>query len=345
MNDDDVAVAATGLTKRFGDVLAVDDVTLAIPRGAMFGLLGPDGAGKSTTIRILATVLAATSGDAEVFGHSVMHEATLVTPLVGYMPQKFSMYPDLTVAENVDFFATIRGVPKAVRRQRSAQLLERMGLGPFASRRAGNLSGGMKQKLMLASVLIHSPGLLLLDEPTTGVDPVSRREFWDILGELREAGTTVLVATPYMDEAERCTQLAFLHNGRVQHAGTPAQIKALVPGTLVEVLAPDPRAALRVLDGVPGVLSAHVFGDVVRVLCTPDLTSATALRDRLAQAGIQASATPATIDMETAFAAIADAPDEPAPDDSADTPHDESTPDDDDATALAHSPARRGGRP
>jgi len=303
------AIDAVGLTKRFGDLEAVGDFTLRVSVGALCGLLGPDGAGKTTTIRMLATVLMPTSGDAYVLGHSVTREAGRVTPLIGYMPQKFSMYPDLTVAENVDFFATIRGVPKAERRKRAPELLDRMGLGPFASRRAANLSGGMKQKLMLASVLMHSPSLLLLDEPTTGVDPVSRREFWEILADLRAEGTTALVATPYMDEAERCTDLAFLDEGHIRYQGTPDEIKALVPGTLVEVHAPDPRAALMVLESAPGVVGTHLFGDVVRVVCAQ--TGPETLSALLAEAGIAATVLPAPVDMETAFATIAEATSSP----------------------------------
>jgi len=311
--DAPLALEATGLTKRFDDLVAVDDLSLRLEPGALCGLLGPDGAGKTTTIRMLATVLAATSGDARVFGHSVTREPGKVTPLIGYMPQKFSMYPDLTVAENIDFFATIRGVPKKERRARAHELLDRMGLGPFASRRSQNLSGGMKQKLMLASVLMHSPSMLLLDEPTTGVDPVSRHEFWQILAELRAAGATVLVATPYMDEAERCTYLAFLDAGRIRHEGTPAQIKALVPGVLFEAHAPDPRAAMSVLASTPGVTSTHLFGDVVRALCAPGDTSDAALQFALHQAGIDARVVGIDVDMETAFATIAEAGPEGTP--------------------------------
>ena len=197
-------------------------------QGAVFGLLGPDGAGKSTLIRMLATVLAPDSGDALVFGDSVVHAHRRVTPRIGYMSQRFSMYPDLSVAENLEFFARIRGVPAPLRRTRAASLLESMGLAEFADRQAQHLSGGMKQKLMLASTLMHEPDLLLLDEPTTGVDPLSRREFWRIIADLQAAEKTVLVATPYMDEAERCTDIAFMderphparrHAGRDEGAG------------------------------------------------------------------------------------------------------------------------------
>uniref|UniRef100_UPI0008396B79 ABC transporter ATP-binding protein n=1 Tax=Piscicoccus intestinalis TaxID=746033 RepID=UPI0008396B79 len=240
------ACVAHGLTKRFGNTLAVDRASIDVPRGAVYGLLGPDGAGKSTLIRMLVTVLRPDGGDALVFGEPVRSAAARVTPRIGYMSQQFSMYPDLTVAENIDFFATVRGVSRARRRERSARLLESLALAEFADRQAGRLSGGMKQKLMLAMTLMHSPDLLLLDEPTTGVDPVSRREFWRILADLRRDGTTVLVATPYMDEAQRCTDIAFMDGGRIRHEGTPAQIAALVPGTLLEVsVAADDRRAAR----------------------------------------------------------------------------------------------------
>jgi drug efflux transport system ATP-binding protein len=302
------AVAAVGLTRSFGDVRAVDAVDLSIERGAVVGLLGPDGAGKSTLIRILATVLSPDAGDAEVFGFSVTAQVDRVTPLIGYMSQRFSMYPDLTVAENLDFFATIRGVPKQVRRQRAASLLAGMGLAEFATRQAQFLSGGMKQKLMLATTLMHEPDLLLLDEPTTGVDPVSRREFWRILADLHRAGRTVLVATPYMDEAERCTSVAFMDSGRMRHRGTPAEIKALIPGTLYEIAAPDPRAALAAINGIPGATSSHLFGDVVRVLWRDDADGKRELRARLASAGVPVvDVRAAPIDLESAFAFLTEA--------------------------------------
>jgi ABC-2 type transport system ATP-binding protein len=218
------------------------------------------------------------------------------------------MYPDLTVAENLDFFATIRGVPKQVRRQRAASLLAGMGLAEFAARQAQFLSGGMKQKLMLATTLMHEPDLLLLDEPTTGVDPVSRREFWRILADLHRAGRTVLVATPYMDEAERCTSVAFMDSGRMRHRGTPAEIKALIPGTLFEIAAPDPRAALAAINGIPGATSSHLFGDVVRVLWCDDADGAQQLRARLANAGVPVlDVRAAPIDLESAFAFLTEA--------------------------------------
>lgn len=299
-----LAIDAEGLTRRFGAVTALDGVDLRVPKGAVFGLLGPDGAGKSTLIRMLATVLTPDEGDAAVEGHSVRRAAGKVTPLIGYMSQRFSLYPDLTVAENVEFFATLRGVAKAERGPRMAELLQGMGLDEFSSRRAGRLSGGMKQKLFLACTLMHRPQVLLLDEPTTGVDPVSRREFWRILADLHRHGTTVLVATPYMDEAERCTDVAFLDGGRVRHRGSPAEIKALVPGRLYEVAAAHPREAMAAVRTLPGVLAVHLYGELVRVLA--ETSDPDDLRAGLGNAGIAAQVRPTAVDMETAFAFLAE---------------------------------------
>jgi ABC-2 type transport system ATP-binding protein len=301
------AIRATGLRRSFGATLAVADLDLEVDAGAVFGLLGPDGAGKSTLIRMLATVLPPDAGDAEVFGRSVTRERGLVTPRIGYMSQRFSMYPDLSVAENLEFFATVRGVGRAVRRTRAKALLDGMGLAEFTSRQAQFLSGGMKQKLMLATTLMHEPDLLLLDEPTTGVDPVSRREFWRILAGLHREGKTVLVATPYMDEAERCTHIAFLDGGRIRRQGTPEQIKAEVPGRLLEVSATDPRAALGAIRPVPGVTSVHLFGDVVRVLWDAPGDPHAPLTAALAAVGLaEAGVREVSPDMETVFAYLAE---------------------------------------
>lgn len=301
-----LAVRAVGLSRSFGQTAAVSDLDLAVTPGSVFGLLGPDGAGKSTLIRMLATVLTPDSGEAEVFGHSVITDRSAAKPLIGYMSQRFSMYPDLTVAENLEFFARVRGVDRAQRRERGRSLLVSMGLAEFAGRQAQHLSGGMKQKLMLATTLMHSPDLLLLDEPTTGVDPVSRREFWRILAGLHQEGKTVIVATPYMDEAERCTQIAFIDRGRIQNQGTPAQIKALVPGRLLEVVAADPRAALDALRGLPQAASPHLFGDVVRVLWQVPDDPAELIVPALSRAGIADAQVRATeMDMESAFAFLA----------------------------------------
>ena len=298
------AIEAVGLRRSFGDVVAVDGVDLSVPRGSVLGLLGPDGAGKSTLIRMLATVLRPDAGDARVQGYSVTRQANRVTPRIGYMSQKFALYPDLSVAENIEFFARLRGVAKAERRARSLELLTGMGLADFLGRQAGRLSGGMKQKLFLATTLMHRPDVLLLVEPTTGVDPVSRREFWRILADLNQAGTTVLVATPYMDEAERCTDVIFLDGGRVRHRGTPAEIKALLPGRLFELRAAEPRAALAAVRVLPGVLAAHLYGDIVRVLFDAD--DVAAVEAALAGEGIDGAVRAAAVDMETAFAVLAE---------------------------------------
>ena len=302
-----LAVSAHGLSKSFGDTAAVSEVDLEISSGTVFGLLGPDGAGKSTLIRMLATVLTPDAGSASVFGKSVTDQSDAVTGRIGYMSQRFSMYPDLSVAENLEFFATVRGVSRRDRTDRSQRLLASMGLAEFADRQAENLSGGMKQKLMLATTLMHDPDLLLLDEPTTGVDPVSRREFWRILAGLHREGRTVLVATPYMDEAERCTDIAFLDNGRITRAGTPEQIKAQVPGRLVEVTSAQPRRALAIIEPLAGVGSAHLLGDVVRVLWSAPSDPSTELGAALRAGGLaEAKVSPADIDMETVFAFLAE---------------------------------------
>lgn len=227
-------ITVQGLSRSFGAIRAVDGLDLTVPAGSIFGLLGPDGAGKSTLLRLLATVLVPDAGEAEVCGQPLTRPER-ITPRIGYMSQQTFLYPDLTVAENLDFFATLRGVPRAERRRRADSLLASMGMAEFRKRAFGKLSGGMKQKAMLATTLMHSPELLLLDEPTTGVDPVSRREFWHILAGLHDpthegGGRTVVVATPYLDEAERCTDIAFMLAGKLTHHGTPAEIKARVPG-------------------------------------------------------------------------------------------------------------------
>jgi ABC-2 type transport system ATP-binding protein len=243
-------------------------VDLTIRAGMIFGLLGPDGAGKSTLIRMLATVLAPETGDATIFGNSVRRAPDRVIPRIGYMSQHFSMYPDLSVAENLNFFATLRGVGRAERRRRAAELMSAMGLVEFANRRAKYLSGGMKQKLMLAATLMHQPDLLLLDEPTTGVDPVSRREFWRILAGLHRAGKTVLVATPYMDEGG-ALRLPGLPERRPAHpGGATGRHQGRGARDLVELTTPQPRRYWLRRPVFPNVRSAHLYGDVVRVLWT-----------------------------------------------------------------------------
>lgn len=304
----DTALDARGLSHRFGaDVLAVDDVSLQVGTGEIFGLVGPDGAGKSTLIRMLATVLAPSRGDADVFGASVIARSSAVKPRIGYMSQRFSLYPDLTVEENLAFFANLRGVPRRQVRERSNRLLEFAGLSQFADRQSQFLSGGMKQKLALAVTLIHEPDLLFLDEPTTGVDPVSRREFWRIIAGLHQRGITVFVATPYMDEAERCTHVAFMDSGRILFSDTPAGLKTRVPGALFEVSAPAQRDAMAELARFGWAHSVTVLGDVVRVIVSEGGPDANEIGGILNLAGIKVERVrPVRVDMEATFAFLAE---------------------------------------
>jgi len=307
-HDTELAIDARGLSKEFRSVLAVDDLSLEVPRGRVFGLVGPDGAGKSTLIRMLCTVLEPTKGDAFVFGNSVLSNPHEVKPRIGYMSQAFSLYGDLTVAENLDFFAELRGVPRSEMAARSARLLEFSGLTEFASRQAQFLSGGMKQKLALAATLISQPDLLFLDEPTTGVDPVSRREFWRIISDLHRQGITVFVATPYMDEADRCDEIAFMTQGRIILRDTPAGMRRRVPGRVVEVAVDRYREAMTLLRTLPFILSVEVSGEVLRVLVDPEACEdecEVALRSTLEGAGfVVGNMRPAATDLEMAFATL-----------------------------------------
>ncbi len=224
--EQDDAITITGLRKTFNGLTAVDGIDLQVRRGEIFGLVGPDGAGKTTTMRLLAGLLDPDAGGARVAGFDVQRQTEAMKRQIGYMPQRFSLYGDLTVAENMRFFATIYQVPRAERLARQQRLLEFSRLEPFLKRQAQFLSGGMKQKLALACVLMHTPQVLFLDEPTTGVDPVSRRDFWKILYSLLQEGVTLFVSTPYMDEAERCTRVALMNRGRIIFCGTPARGEA-----------------------------------------------------------------------------------------------------------------------
>jgi len=306
--DTELAIDARGLSKEFRSVLAVDDISLEIPRGRVFGLIGPDGAGKSTLIRMLCTVLEPTSGDAFVFGNSVVSNPHEVKPRIGYMSQAFSLYGDLTVAENLNFFAELRGVPKSEMAARSARLLEFSGLTEFAERQAQFLSGGMKQKLALAATLISEPDLLFLDEPTTGVDPVSRREFWRIISDLHRNGITVFVATPYMDEADRCDEIAFMTQGRIILRDTPAGMRRRVPGRVIEVAVDRYREAMTLVRTLPFIRSVEVSGELLRMLIDQDACEEdceAALRSTLEGAGFSVgNIHPAATDLEMAFATL-----------------------------------------
>ncbi len=259
------AIQAEQLVKRFGRTVAVDHLDLAIRRGELFGLIGPDGAGKTTTIRLLAAVMRPTSGRVRIEGVDAVSQAEELRHLIGYMPQRFSLYGDLSVRENLDFFADIFRVRGRERHERIARLLAFARLEEFQDRRAAHLSGGMQKKLALACALIHRPRVVLLDEPTTGVDPISRREFWDLLSDLHLQGVTLLVSTPYMDEAERCTRVGLMYQGRLIEQGDPLQIRQLVPGKLLAVWTTDVRHAQRAVEGLEGVLEVQTYGDLLHV--------------------------------------------------------------------------------
>ncbi len=261
------ALAFDRVVKRFGAVAAVQQLSLTVGRGELFGLIGPDGAGKTTAIRLLCGLLRPDAGAVRVLGHDPAQDHRAITARVGYLSQRFSLYGDLSVDENIAFFAEIHGVRD--HRSRSARLLDLTRLTPFRGRLADQLSGGMKQKLALACTLVHEPEVLLLDEPTTGVDPVSRREFWRTLSEFLAAGVTVLLSTPYLDEAERCSRVALLHEGRLLALDEPERLRGSLRGTLLEVTTADPARAVNALREW-GHGDAQVFGDRVHVFssCT-----------------------------------------------------------------------------
>jgi ABC-2 type transport system ATP-binding protein len=280
------AIRTDNLTKRFGAVTAVDGLSLAVAKGELFGLIGPDGAGKTTTLRMLAAIMDPSAGSALVLGRDIVREAESIKGEIGYMSQRFGLYQDLTVSENIDFYADIFGVPRLGRQERVEELLAFSNLTPFRKRRAGNLSGGMKQKLGLACALVHTPRLLLLDEPTNGVDPVSRRDFWRILYRLLGEGVTVFVTTAYLDEADRCHRVGLIHKGRLLACDTPDGLKGLMHGTILEVRTADARTAARVLrEGLRGA-TVGLFGDRVHVACDEPGRVETEVADRLARAGI-----------------------------------------------------------
>jgi ABC-2 type transport system ATP-binding protein len=257
-------VVTNGLTRTFGAVTAVRDVSLAVRAGEMFGLVGPDGAGKTTLIRLLCGLLTPDAGTGSVLGHDLRRDPGGVKRSIGYLSQRFSLYGDLTVDENIEFFAGINGVRDY--RGRRDELLAFTRLTPFRDRLAERLSGGMKQKLGLACTLIHTPRLLFLDEPTTGVDPVSRRDFWRILQSLLQRGITVVMSTPYLDEAERCTRVALLDGGAVMRAESPEALKREMTGEVFEVVCSPVRGALPVLRSLEGVREVQAFGDRVNVV-------------------------------------------------------------------------------
>lgn len=260
------AIRAHGLTRRFGNVTAVDRVDLVIPRASIYGFLGPNGSGKSTTLRMLCGLLQPTAGEAVVLGSRIPGEEEAIKRKIGYMTQRFSLYEDLSVRENLEFMADIYSLPRAKARTRITELVEKYALGDLQRQWAGTLSGGQKQRLALAATTLHEPELLFLDEPTSAVDPQSRRDFWENLFELSEHGTTLLVSTHYMDEAERCHRLGILDRGRLVADGSPEDLERRLEAIVFELDCADPRAAQRRLAGRPGILGVTQLGMRLRVL-------------------------------------------------------------------------------
>jgi ABC-2 type transport system ATP-binding protein len=284
------AIRTEGLSKNFGDTVALAGLSLSVAEGEIFGLVGPDGAGKTTTMRLLASILTPTAGRAWVAGHDVVREADRVKDNIGYMSQRFGLYPDLTVLENIEFYADIYDVPPRARAEKMERLLGFSNLTPFKKRRAGDLSGGMKQKLGLACALVHTPKVLLLDEPTNGVDPVSRRDFWRILYQLLREGVTIFVSTAYLDEAERCGRVALIHEGKILSIGTPDEVKQLMRGTLLEVRVADPRQAATLLRQQLPDSSVGLFGDRLHVVTNDPSADQARIERVLRDAGLTVSA-------------------------------------------------------
>jgi ABC-2 type transport system ATP-binding protein len=301
----DVLVRASSLSRRFGAVSAVDGASFEVRRGEMFGLIGPDGAGKTTTLRMVLGLLPPDGGEVLTCSLEPARERRRLSSRVGYLSQRFSLYGDLSVDENIAFFAEIHDVSSyATRRD---ELLELVRMTPFRDRLADRLSGGMKQKLALVCTLVHTPELLVLDEPTTGVDPVSRRDFWRLLARLQRDGLTILLTTPYLDEAERCTRVALVDHGRILSMDTPDALRSAEAGVMVEVVAEPRRRAVEVLRAAPGVAEVDAFGDrlharLPRAATTDAPAEAEALARALRAAGLEVrSARPTTPSLEDVF--------------------------------------------
>ena len=294
-----MAIQFTGVTRRYGAVTAIAELTFDVRAGEMFGLIGPDGAGKTTTIRLAGGLLRPDAGQIAVLGRDPVADHRAITSEVGYLSQRFSLYGDLTIDENIAFFAEIHGLTKyAAARDR---LLDMTQLTPFRARRADRLSGGMKQKLALACTLVHEPRILLLDEPTTGVDPVSRREFWKLLSEFLSRGLTIVMATPYLDEAERCARVALLHEGRLLALDEPAHLQQRMTGRLLEVITPGSRPAVERIARMAGVDDVQPFGDRahVRVQSGSQARVAAAIEQGLGIEGV--SVRPIVASLEDVF--------------------------------------------
>jgi ABC-2 type transport system ATP-binding protein len=305
-------IQVDGLIKRFAELAAVDRLSFSVNRGEIFGLVGPDGAGKTATMRMLAGVMRPDGGAIVIDGVNAVTDPEEAKQHVSYMPQRFGLYEDLTVDENIRFYADLFEVPSAVRRERAGRLLAASGMSNFGRFKAGQLSGGMKQKLGVTCALVHTPKILLLDEPTTGVDPVSRRDFWRILYGLREDGVTIVISTAYLDEAERCNRLTLLHSGHALYCDTPAALKQHMPGALIAISSTDGRAVRGAIAGQPGVSQVLLVGDGVHAVVDDANERIPQLRDVLDRAGLSFSdiavATPSIEDVFVALLETGDTP-------------------------------------
>ena len=300
----EAVIVARGLTKCFGDVVAVDHLDLRVRRAEVYGFLGPNGCGKSTTIRMLCGLMNPSEGTATVLGHALPGEAEAVKRHIGYMTQKFSLYTDLSVAENLEFLARIYGLKRNLATRRIAELYEQYHLGELRKQMAGTLSGGQRQRLALAAAVMHKPELLLLDEPTSAVDPQSRRDFWESLFQLADEGTTLLVSTHYMDEAERCHRLAILDRGRLVADGTPSELMATLPGMTLRVESVQPAGLMQMLRKQSHVLGVAQIGSSLRVLTDRKSDAADWLRGALADAGVEADVEATEPNLEDVFVAV-----------------------------------------
>ncbi len=282
------AVEVRELTRKFGDFVAVDRVSLSVAKGEVFGFLGPNGAGKSTTIRMLCGLLLPSSGEGRVAGFDIMTESETIKRHIGYMSQKFSLYDDLTVEENIDFYSGIYNVPREKRRERKDWVLEMAGLTDKRGLLTGALAGGWKQRLALGCAVLHEPPIVFLDEPTSGVDPLSRRQFWDLIAQMSHRGTTVFVTTHYMEEAEYCDELALIYRGRMIAKGEPAELKALIPEDILELRVDRPFEALEQLETSGLVKDAALFGDTLHAVVGDAAADGAAVGAFLAERGFAA---------------------------------------------------------
>ncbi|MBN8430551.1 ABC transporter ATP-binding protein [Microbulbifer salipaludis] len=304
MAKSEVAIRARGLSKHFGRLRAVDDVNLTVGHRQIYGFLGPNGSGKSTSIRMLCGLLTPSAGEIEVLGLAIPAEAEALRQHIGYMTQQFSLFTDLTVRENLAFLASVQNIPSRQARQRIDELLAEYHFEDREDQLAGTLSGGQRQRLALAGAVVHRPQLLFLDEPTSAVDPESRRDFWEKLFELTEAGTTILVSTHYMDEAERCHRLAILDRGRLVADGSPAELTEGLSGRTLLVETREQHRAKQVLGQVPGVISAAQIGNSLRVLLAADRGSQQNIENALAAESVRADVGPVTPSLEDVFVAV-----------------------------------------